>query len=261
MSIQKQEEQQEVFGLESFPSILKGKRALVVGGSGGIGRWLSRILAQRGASVFIQGAHENKVASLVEEIKKNGGTAEGCVHAIDSVPEFCRFLKGFGDFDIVISAYGPFLQKPLALYTPQDWEHLVGHNLTLPGALVSLYLSGMLQRHFGRFLFFGGTRTDALLTYKTNAAYASAKAGLNVLVKSLAAEGRDLNVASLLVCPGLVDTEYLDDAAREALLAKAPGGKLIPARTVAETALNLLDADPCTASGAIVSLDSGFSPS
>lgn len=261
MSIQEQEEQYRTLRAESRYSIFTGKRALVVGGSGGIGRWLSIILAERGASVFFQGAHENKVASLVEEIKIAGGTAEGCVHAIDSVSEFCGFLEDFGDFDIVISAYGPFLQKPLALYTPQDWEHLVGHNLALPGALVSLFLPGMLNRNFGRFLFFGGTRTDALLTYKTNAAYAAAKAGLNVLVKSLAAEGRDHNVASLLVCPGLVDSEYLDTAAREALCAKAPDGKLISAKTVAETALNLLGADPCVASGAIISLDSGFAPS
>lgn len=261
MSIQEQEEQHRTPSAESRDSIFTGKRALVVGGSGGIGRWLSKNLAERGASVFFQGAHENKVASLVEEIKIAGGAAEGYAHVIDSVSEFCGFLEGLGDFDIVVSAYGPFLQKPLAKYMPQDWEHLVGHNLALPGALVSLYLPGMLHRNFGRFLFFGGTRTDALLTYKTNAAYASAKAGLNVLVKSLATEGRDRNVASLLVCPGLVDSEYLDTAAREALCSKAPGGKLIPARTIAETALNLLDADPCVASGAIVSLDSGFSPS
>lgn len=261
MSIQEQEEQHKTPSEESRHSVFAGKRALVVGGSGGIGRWLSKILAERGASVFIQGAHESKVAGLVEEIKRAGGTAEGCAHDIESASEFCAFLEGYGDFDIVISAYGPFLQKPLTQYSPQDWEHLVGHNLALPGALASLFLPGMLHRNFGRFLFFGGTRTDALLTYKTNAAYASAKAGLNVLVKSLAAEGRDCNVASLLVCPGLVDSEYLDTAAREALCAKAPGGKLIPARTVAETALNLLDADPCATSGAIVSLDSGFSPS
>lgn len=226
MSIQKQEEQQEVFGLESFPSILKGKRALVVGGSGELGGGFQGFWHSEELRFLFKALMKTKWQVSWKKLKKMGGLPKAIVHAIDSVPEFCRFLKGFGDFDIVISAYGPFLQKPLALYTPQDWEHLVGHNLTLPGALVSLYLSGMLQRHFGRFLFFGGTRTDALLTYKTNAAYASAKAGLNVLVKSLAAEGRDLNVASLLVCPGLVDTEYLDDAAREALLAKAPGVSL-----------------------------------
>lgn len=261
MSIREQEDHDGTPSEESCQSTFTGKKALVVGGSGGIGRWLSKILAERGASVFFQGAHENKVARLVEEIKTAGGNAEGYVYIIDSVAEFCGFLKGFWDFDIVVSAYGPFLQKSLATYSPQDWEHLVLHNLALPGALVSLYLPGMLQRKFGRFLFFGGTRTDTLLTYKTNAAYAAAKAGLNVLVKSLAAEGRDHNVASLLVCPGLVDSEYLDTAAREALCAKAPDGKLISAKTVAETALNLLDADPCVASGAIISLDSGFSPS
>lgn len=240
-------------------SIFHDKRALIIGGSGGIGRWLSLILADRGAQVFIHGAHEYKVRALVQEIKKAGGRAEGFAYPIDSVSEFCSFLHSLGDFDCVISAYGPFVQQSLSECSSHDWEHLVSHNLALPGALTSLYLSGMLQRNFGRFLYFGGTRTDALLTYKTNAAYAAAKSGLNVLVKSLAAEGRNHNVAGLLVCPGFVDTEYLDDAVREISRLKAPGGKLIPARVIAETALNLLDAEPCTASGAIVSLDSGFS--
>jgi len=90
--------------------------------------------------------------------------------------------------------------------------------------------------------------------------HVSAKTGMGVLAKSIAIEGSAHNVAAVAVCPGLVRTEYIGSDEADPLVLMAPGGRLTEPAEVASIALDLLDGDPCVASGAVVSLDSGFSP-
>lgn len=242
------------------PLAFEGRRALVLGGSGGIGKALSVELSRRGAEVLVHGRSPAKVDAVVGAIRARGDRAAGLAAEISSLATFLSLLGPFGYFDVVVVAFGPFLRRSLAETRASDWESLALLDLALPGALASTFLPDMLARGYGRFLFFGGTRTDAIRAYRSNAAYASAKTGLGVLTKSLAAEGAGRNVAALLVCPGFVDTEYLSASMRAEALAMAPGAELIPASRIAETALDLLAQEPCAASGALLSLDAGFSP-
>lgn len=194
-------------------------------------------------------------------IASAGGQALGLACAIARPGAFLEELERFGSFDIVVVAFGPFLRKPLAACVAAEWEDMALLNLALPGALASRYFPAMSGRGFGRFLFFGGTRTDAIRGFSSNAAYAAAKTGLGVLAKSIAIEGAPHNVAAVTVCPGLVRTEYIGQEEEVALLRMAPGGKLSSSTAVASAALDLIASDPCLASGAIVALDAGFSPS
>jgi 3-oxoacyl-[acyl-carrier protein] reductase len=237
-----------------------GRRALVVGGSGGIGSAVSLALARRGASVLIHGRSLDKIDAILATIRASGGSAEGFADEILAPARFVESIAGFGTFDIVVVSFGPFVRKSLAATSIADWERMALLDLALPGALASHFLPSMLERGFGRFLFFGGSRTDAIRAYRSNAAYAAAKTGLGVLVKSIAAEGAERDVAALLVCPGIVDTEYLGAQARAEAESMAPRGRLLDPATIAATALGLLEGRPCAASGAIVSLDSGFDP-
>ena len=156
-------------------------------------------------------------------------------------------------------ALGPFLRKSLADTSAADWERVALLDLALPGALASALLPAMAARGWGRILLFGGTRTDGIRSYSSNAAYAAAKTGLAVLAKSLAAEGAPDGVGCVLVCPGFVDTEYLDEGERIALRRRSPRGRLVSPGEVARAAIGLLAADPCIASGSIVTLDGGLS--
>jgi len=259
-------------------SVFTGRRALIIGGSGGIGRAISLELAARGASLFIQGRNRSKLQSLVEEIREKGRGAEGLVldleksgtlkERIDLILEAGAEQGALASgekkparvFDILVCAYGPFVRKAFGAHQAEDWEKTALLDLALPGALASALCPGMSARGFGRILLLGGTRTDTIHGYLSNAAYAAAKTGLGVVAKSIAMEGAAHNVAALVVCPGLVETEYLGEDQKRALLAASPDGKLIQPAALATLALDLLDCDPCPSSGAIVSLDSGFSP-
>lgn len=248
--------------VDPFP--LAGKRALVVGGSGGIGRAVCRSLAARGAAVVVHGgSSRERLDRVLAELRALGTSAraevDGFLLRLEHPSDLLDKLGDLGTIDILALAFGPFVQKPLADTSASDWERLALLDLALPGAICSALLPAMIGRKWGRILLFGGTRTDAIRAYASNAAYAAAKTGLAVLAKSLAVEGAGANVACLLVCPGLVDTEYLGDAARSALRKKAPGGRLLEPETIAEIAIGLLAMNPCAVSGGILNMDGGLS--
>ncbi|MEI6386471.1 MAG: SDR family oxidoreductase [Spirochaetota bacterium] len=239
---------------------LAGKRALVVGGSGGIGKAVAWALAGRGASLVITGGSEGtRLTSSLSEFHARGISAEGLSLSIGAPVDLMDRLLGLGHFDILVPAFGPFLQKPLDATSEADWERIVLLNLALPGALASHYLPSMMERSWGRILFFGGTATDTLKSSRSNAAYAAAKTGLGALAKSIAAGYAEHGIAAFVVCPGLVETEYLDAAALAYGKTHAPRGRLITTGELAESAIALLAAEPCLASGAVINLDAGLS--
>jgi len=94
--------------------------------------------------------------------------------------------------------------------------------------------------------------------FKFNAAYASAKTGLGVLVKSIAAEFSSRGVSCALLCPGFVETEYLTDAFKQELLLKSPSKQLVQPSEIASLALQLLTGTMDLCSGAIINADGGL---
>jgi 3-oxoacyl-[acyl-carrier protein] reductase len=246
-------------GSRASGGALSGRKALVVGGTGGIGAALARSLAARGASLIIQGgSSRERLDALVAELSASGASASGFLLPLEGPEDLVNRLPGLGPIDILAVAFGPFLQKPLDQMSADEWSRLALLDLALPGAAVSALLPSMAERGYGRVILFGGTRTDAIRAYSMNAAYAAAKTGLAVLVKSVAAEYASSNIGAFLLCPGLVDTEYLGEPLREALRAKSPRGRLIEPEEIAELAASLAAADPCLASGAVLNLDGGL---
>jgi 3-oxoacyl-[acyl-carrier protein] reductase len=249
--------------MEALQGDLSGRRALVVGGSGGIGAALCRELARRGASLVVHGGSSaERLEALLAELRASGAEAEGLLMELlpepGSIGRLVAALPGLGRIDILVVAFGPFLRASLAATSAADWERLALLDLALPGALSSALLPSMAERGWGRILLFGGTRTDGIRAYSTNAAYAAAKTGLAVLAKSLAVEGAGRGVGTVLACPGLVDTEYLSARERLAQAAQAPGGRLLAPAQVAAAAVDLIAAEPCLASGSAVTLDGGL---
>jgi NAD(P)-dependent dehydrogenase (short-subunit alcohol dehydrogenase family) len=234
-----------------------------VGGSGGIGRAVSLELGARGAYVIVHGgSSRERLDSALVELRRTSPGAEGFLLKLggpnSTISGLVEILAGLGSIDILVVAFGPFVHKSLTETDVADWERIALFDLALPGALCSALLPAMAARGWGRILLFGGSRTDGIRSYSSNAAYAAAKTGLAVLTKSLAAEGSARGVCSVLVCPGLVDTEYLDEPERRTLRARAPGGRLASPDQIADAAVCLIAAEPCLASGAVISLDGGI---
>ncbi len=226
-------------------SAIRGKKAFVVGGTGGIGGAVSRLLVGEGARVTVAGRHPVPGATLVEcSLDKR-----------DNLATLCGLAEGA---DILCVAWGPFLQKPVEQTTPEEWEAVVYANLALPGALVSAALPGMLRNGWGRILLFGGTRTESIRGFRTNAAYGAAKTGISALVKSVAGAHAGAGIACNALCPGFVATEYADDACLADIAARNPDGVPMKPGDVAEVALAILN-NPVI-NGVILPLDKGWTP-
>lgn len=235
-----------------------GRNALVVGGSGGLGSSVCRVLGEAGASVVVHGGSSmERLERTVAAVRAAGGEARGFLLPIDS-PRAAEFLfRELPKPDILVCAWGPFTRKPLAELTVVDWERAALLDLALPGILVSSVLASMMERGWGRILLFGGTCTDTIRGFSTTTAYSAAKTALGVLAKSVARSAGPFGVTCNLVCPGLADTEYLDAPSRTYARDKAPGGRLVSGDELAAASYALM-ANP-SINGAILNVDGGLS--
>ncbi len=241
---------------DAFP--LAGRRAFVLGGTGGIGREIARSLGLRGARLDVHGRRRESLDAALAGFRGDGIEADGSAYPLDSLGSARPLLARAAGADILVAAWGPFLQKPLHETAPEEWEAAAAFNLALPGELVSSALPGMRARRWGRILLLGGTRTDGIRGFRTNAAYAAAKTGLGTLAKSVAAEYARDGVAALVLCPGFVRTEYLGPETLETLAGKTPGGRLTDPRDLADLAADLLCREPPLWNGGVLTADEGL---
>ena len=190
---------------------LKGRVALVTGGTRGIGRSCSRLLARAGARV-VAGYHRNEAAArrLVEEIESAGGEACTLRADLGSPEEAAALVKEaagrWGRLDIVVNNAAVWTDGPIEKITDETLDETIRLNLygsfhVTRAAVPHLRASGTQ----GRLIFISSTagqRGEAGHSH-----YAATKGALISLTKSLATELAPLGVLVNCVAPGWVDTE------------------------------------------------------
>ena len=234
-----------------------GRKALVVGGTGGIGRAVALGLAERGAEVTVHGgSSQQRLDSTLEALRKTGAQADGFLLPIDGNDVADRIFVCSPPPDILVCAWGPFKQEKLEALDRNFWQKMTENNLIFPGILVSLVIRGMIERNWGRILLFGGTNTDTIRGYTTTVAYSAAKTALGVIAKSVAKSAGMRGVTCNVVCPGLTDTEYTKAAQRRYNREKSPGKRPLSVEQIAQAALAILE-NP-NVNGAVVPVDQGL---
>jgi NAD(P)-dependent dehydrogenase (short-subunit alcohol dehydrogenase family) len=237
--------------------IFSGKRALVIGGSGGIGAAISIKLAEMGAEVFVHGGNsEERLNQTLQKIRDLGGKAEGFLFQSDTEGAAEAIFAKIPHPDILICSWGPFLQQSLAEMKTEQWNYIIKSNLIFPGSLISLVLPKMIKKKWGRIMLFGSTKTDTIRGFSTTAAYSAAKTALGVLAKSVAIQTESENITCNVICPGLVETEYVDNVMKEYIKKHSPNGKIETPADVAEFAAAILPLNQLN--GAIIPLDYGI---
>lgn len=212
--------------------VFAAKKALVVGGTTGIGKALAEALAQEGALVTAIGRTPGGFVgdSAREAVQLNLELPESRVQAL----ALARTV------DILCIVWGPFEQKPLHETTGEDWDRLVLANLAFPGSLVSAALPGMRQAGWGRILLFGGTRTEEIRGFLTNAAYAAAKTGLSSLARSVSLAYAREGISCNVLCPGFVESGSTETSDVVGVSDKCPVRPLVSVHDIVETALFVL---------------------
>lgn len=180
---------------------LDGARALVTGGSAGIGREVALRLAAAGAEVLVTG---REAAALEEVATRTGGRALAGELA---EPEHAAAVAGWaGEVDLLVNNAGGGYAGAFAAMPVERVDALLAVNVRAALVLTRALLPGMLARGSGAVVFV--TSIAGLTGVPGEAVYAATKAALTTFADSLRAEVAPRGVTVSTVAPGVVDTAF-----------------------------------------------------
>ena len=196
---------------ENMEINLKGKKALVTGGSGGLGRTIVRTLAECGADVAVHYNSDEKSASaVVGELKAFGRqtAAFRCdITDFDSVKKMRDDIgKSFGMPDIlIVNAVIQYEWKPLLEQDIKDYYSQFESCVMQMVYMSKMFIPYMRERHYGRIVVMN---TECAAMAEPNcSAYTSAKRGLDGIVRVLAKEVGADNITVNQIAPGWTITD------------------------------------------------------
>jgi len=193
---------------------LKGKGAIITGGSLGIGRAIAVVLAREGVNVAVNyRRHDTEAKQVVAEIERLG--CKGlCVKAdvssyADAEKMVQQVVEAFGRLDILVCNAGVTWDGPIWKMSEQQWDTVIGTNLkgyfnyNKAAALV------MKDQKYGKIV--NMSSINGIRGKFAQANYAASKGGEIALAKSLAKELGKFNVNVNVVAPGMVLTDMMKD--------------------------------------------------
>ena len=197
---------------------LKGKNVLVTGGSRGIGRAISLRLASMGAHVFVNYVSNPHAADeTVKLIDDAGGTAEtiafNVADAAAAQDAIKQLINDAGSVDILVNNAGITRDGLMARMKEDDWDTVLDTNLKGAFICAKAVARAMMKKRWGRIV-----NISSVVGFAGNAGqvnYASAKAGMQGLTKSMAREFASRNITVNAVAPGYIVTDMTRDLPEE----------------------------------------------
>ncbi|MHB8789082.1 MAG: 3-oxoacyl-ACP reductase FabG [Desulfobulbaceae bacterium] len=218
---------------------LQGKTALVTGGSRGIGQQVCLRLAAMGALVGINYVSNEAAAKqtlgLIEEAGGKGFLAPFDVADSEAVQERIKEIAdGHDGIDILVNNAGITRDGLMARMKDADWDLVLDTNLKGAYTCSKAVMKGMMKKRWGRII--NMTSVIGFLGNAGQVNYASAKAGLVGLTKSMARELASRAITVNCVAPGYIVTDMTSDLSaevQEAIKKQIPLGTLGEAQDVA----------------------------
>lgn len=242
---------------------------MITGSSGGIGGAVAEAFAREGARLVLidTGANAEQAARLralgaeVLECPADVREARALAGAVDAT------LAAYGRIDVLVTAAGVISSGPAETIAWDEWQRVIGINLTGTFLSCQAVMATMRRQRYGRIVTIGSVvarnggnarpwidRTEIMRA--SNAAYGASKGGVHALTmylaKDLAADGVTVNA----VAPGPVATSMLADYP-QALKQLIPIGRMMSAAEVAAAILFLARPDSAAITGEILDINGG----
>jgi 3-oxoacyl-[acyl-carrier protein] reductase len=200
---------------------LRGRAAIVTGGSQGIGRAIAFALAAEGANLTICSRREGPLRSTAEELRSAGADVVALAVDVTDTGTAGKLVDAtvghFGRLDILVNNAGKGHPKPVLKQDHDDWLEALELNLLSAVALSNACIPHMRQQGWGRIVNISSRVAREPDPYF--APYSAAKAGLMSYTKSLAEAFSKDGVLVNCVVPGLIRSEAVDQAAEKSAAA------------------------------------------
>jgi 3-oxoacyl-[acyl-carrier protein] reductase len=244
--------------------VLQGKKALVTGGSRGIGKATALALAAAGAEVAINFQYSasaaEEVCQAIRDLDIHANIFQADISKEeDSKRMTAAVLKEFGGIDILVNNAGITRDKSFLKMTRELWDEVLGVNLNGPFNLTRAFLPGMVEAGWGRVI-----NMSSIVGQTGNfgqANYAVTKGGLIAFTMTLAREVARKGVTVNAVAPGFIETDMTKDLAEAALAsvkALTPVGRLGKPEEVAAAVVFLASPQASYITGQVIPVNGGM---
>lgn len=224
---------------------------LITGGNRGIGRGL--------AEAFLREGHRVAVTSRNENGPDGALVVRADMAESDSIDQAFSVVEAqLGGVEVLISNAGITRDRPIAQMSDEDFTDVTNINLNGAYRVVKRASRGMLRRRFGRIILISSINALAGAAGQVN--YASSKAGLVGLARSLTRELAPRGITANVISPTLIATDMtssLSPATVDAYQRATPVGRLGTVEDVAAAALWLASDSASFVTGAVIPVDGG----
>ncbi|NWF51205.1 MAG: 3-oxoacyl-[acyl-carrier-protein] reductase [Ignavibacteriaceae bacterium] len=248
----------------------KNKRAIVTGGTRGIGRAIVKELAAKSCCgvLFSDVAFiYNSCDECAEELQKEIGSPATKIYAFkadassleQAQATVADAVEKLGGVDILINNAGITRDNLLLRMSEKDFDDVVSTNLKSVFNYTKAVLKPMMAQRYGRIV--NITSVVGLIGNAGQSNYSASKAGVIGFTKSMARELASRNITVNAVAPGFIETEMtakLNEAQREALLRNVPMARMGKPEDIARVVAFLCSEDADYITGQVIAVDGGM---
>ena len=243
--------------------MLTGQIALITGASRGIGAAIAQALGEQGAIVVGTATSEAGAQAISQAFSNAKIKGEGMALNVNDAAQVEVTLKAiaekYGDVSILVNNAGITRDTLLMRMKDEDWDAVIGTNLTSVFRMSQAVLRPMMKARTGRIISISSVVGHMGNAGQTN--YAAAKAGMTGFTKSLAAEVGSRGITVNCVAPGFIDTDMTAELSEEItnkMLARIPAGRLGNVKEISATVAFLASPSAAYITGETIHVNGGM---
>lgn len=245
--------------------LLTGKKAIVTGGTSGIGKEIALTFAKQGAEVIILGQNLERGDKVLQELLQISPESKHAFYSVDVSEKplvddvIGKILQTTPSIDILVNSAGITRDGLLMKMSEQDWDLVIASNLKSVYNLCQALIRPMIKAKKGHII--NISSVIGLIGNAGQVNYAASKAGIIGFTKALAKEVAARNICVNCIAPGFIETpmtHVLNETHKQAILSDIPMNRMGSSQEIAHVALFLASGLSSYMTGQVLAVDGGM---